>query len=147
MRRAWSPDRLIAAPGYEGRMLQISAANWDGDPDDPAIPRRRLTVLCCMDCRLDPLAALHLELGDAHVFRNAGGRVTPEALTALERSQRVFGTVGGIHPGAHRPPVPAGAGRPGAQRRGGHGGGGRSVPYRKGVGGAVADLAAASSPR
>jgi len=36
-----------------------------------------------MDARIDPLAALGLELGDAVVLRNAGGRVTDDVLRSL----------------------------------------------------------------
>src|SRR3954470_24317049 len=36
-----------------------------------------------MDSRIDPLRMLGLSPGDAKVFRNPGGRVTPQALEAL----------------------------------------------------------------
>jgi carbonic anhydrase len=52
--------------------------------DLPALPRRDLVILTCMDHRVDPLAALGLEPGDAMVLRNAGGRVTPAFLDDLE---------------------------------------------------------------
>ncbi len=55
-------------------------------------PRKRLAVLTCMDARLDPLAAFGLDLGDAHVIRNAGGLPTDDALRSLAISQRVLGT-------------------------------------------------------
>jgi carbonic anhydrase len=42
-----------------------------------------------MDHRIDPLEALDLELGDAMVLRNAGGRVTPAFLSDLEILGRV----------------------------------------------------------
>jgi carbonic anhydrase len=45
-----------------------------------------------MDCRLDPLAALGLEPGDAHVLRNAGGVVTDDVIRSLAISQRKLGT-------------------------------------------------------
>jgi carbonic anhydrase len=35
-------------------------------------------VLTCADARVDPAHFLGLELGDALVFRNAGGRVTDD---------------------------------------------------------------------
>jgi carbonic anhydrase len=57
-----------------------------------AVPRRRVAVLTCMDARIDPLRALGLELGDAHVIRNAGGLVTEDALRSLCASQRLLGT-------------------------------------------------------
>jgi len=50
----------------------------------PSLPRRSLVVLTCMDHRIDPVAALGLEVGDAMVIRNAGGRVTPGFLQNLE---------------------------------------------------------------
>ena len=42
-----------------------------------------VAVVTCMDSRIDPLRMLGLEAGDAKIFRNPGGRVTPEALEAL----------------------------------------------------------------
>jgi carbonic anhydrase len=39
-----------------------------------------LQVLGCVDSRVDPSEVLGLELGDAVVMRNIGGRVTPAAL-------------------------------------------------------------------
>ena len=55
-----------------------------GPGELPKLPRRGLVILTCMDHRVDPLAALGLELGDAMVIRNAGGRVTPAFLDELE---------------------------------------------------------------
>jgi len=40
-------------------------------------------VITCLDPRTDPSAFLGLELGDAMVIRNAGGRVTPGVLKDL----------------------------------------------------------------
>jgi len=56
----------------------------------PKLPRQRLVVLACMDHRVDPAAVLGLELGDAVVIRNPGGRVTPAFLQQLEVLARVF---------------------------------------------------------
>jgi carbonic anhydrase len=44
---------------------------------------RRLAVLTCIDSRIDPLAMLGLESGDAKILRNAGARVTDDVLTTL----------------------------------------------------------------
>ena len=55
-------------------------------------PSRRLAVLTCMDARLDPLAALGLRLGEAHVIRNAGGLATDDALRSLVISSTLLGT-------------------------------------------------------
>jgi carbonic anhydrase len=57
-----------------------------------AQPRKRIAVVTCMDCRLDILTALGLEIGDAHVLRNAGGVVTDDTIRSLAISQRKLGT-------------------------------------------------------
>jgi carbonic anhydrase len=57
-----------------------------------AQPSRQLAVVTCMDCRIDVLAALGLEIGEAHVLRNAGGVVTDDVIRSLAISQRRLGT-------------------------------------------------------
>jgi carbonic anhydrase len=57
-----------------------------------APPRLRLAVVTCMDARFDVLPALGLELGDAHVLRNAGGAITDDVLRSLALSQTALGT-------------------------------------------------------
>jgi len=44
---------------------------------------RGLAVLTCIDSRIDPLAMLGLRAGDAKIVRNAGARVTDDALRSL----------------------------------------------------------------
>ena len=44
-----------------------------------------------MDARIDVFAALGLHLGEAHVIRNAGGRVTDDVLRSLALSTHVLG--------------------------------------------------------
>jgi carbonic anhydrase len=44
-----------------------------------------------MDARIDVFAALGLHLGEAHVIRNAGGRVTDDVLRSLALSSHVLG--------------------------------------------------------
>jgi carbonic anhydrase len=56
-----------------------------------ARPGRHLAVVTCMDARIDVFAVLGLHLGDAHVIRNAGGRVTPDVLRSLAISSHVLG--------------------------------------------------------
>lgn len=54
--------------------------------DLPALPKLQTVVLTCGDARVDPAHVLGLDLGDAVVIRNNGGRVTPafiEELSAL----------------------------------------------------------------
>ena len=58
-----------------------------GIPND-----RRLWVLACMDERLPVESALGIREGDAHVFRNAGGLVTDDALRSALLTTNFFGT-------------------------------------------------------
>jgi carbonic anhydrase len=46
-------------------------------------PTLGLVVVTCMDPRVDPAHVLGLELGDAVVIRNTGGRVTPDVIAAV----------------------------------------------------------------
>jgi carbonic anhydrase len=55
-------------------------------------PKLRLAVVACMDSRLDLFGALGLEIGDAHLIRNAGGIPTDDVLRSLALSQRSLGT-------------------------------------------------------
>jgi carbonic anhydrase len=58
----------------------------------PMPPGRNLAVLVCMDARLHPEKFLGLEIGDAHVIRNAGGRASDDAIRSLIISSRLLGT-------------------------------------------------------
>src|SRR5438552_4407277 len=60
--------------------------------DLPMPPARHVAVLTCMDARLHPARFLGLELGDAHVIRNAGGRASDDAIRSLAISQQLLGT-------------------------------------------------------
>mgnify|MGYP003333831939 CR=1 FL=1 len=42
--------------------------------------RRGLAVVTCIDSRIEPLAMLGLAPGDAKIIRNAGGRVSDDAV-------------------------------------------------------------------
>ncbi len=57
-----------------------------GPPPDPHV-----ALILCMDARIDPIRALGLPYGKAHIIRNAGGRVA-DALRSLAVSQAVLGT-------------------------------------------------------
>jgi len=54
-------------------------------------PGRHLAIVTCMDARIDVFAILGLHLGEAHVIRNAGGRVTEDVLRSLALSCQVLG--------------------------------------------------------
>jgi carbonic anhydrase len=60
--------------------------------DLSAPPKQRVAVLTCMDARLHPEKFLGLEVGDAHIIRNAGGRASDDALRSLVISQQLLGT-------------------------------------------------------
>src|SRR5580700_148454 len=47
------------------------------------VARFPVYVITCLDPRTDPSAFLGLEVGDAMVIRNAGGRVSPDVLKDL----------------------------------------------------------------
>jgi carbonic anhydrase len=55
-------------------------------------PARHFAILTCMDARLDPAKYGGLREGDAHVIRNAGGRVTEDAIRSLVISHKLLGT-------------------------------------------------------
>jgi carbonic anhydrase len=57
-----------------------------------ARPTRKVAVVACMDARLDLFDILGLEVGDAHLIRNAGGVVTDDVIRSLTISQRFLGT-------------------------------------------------------
>lgn len=61
-----------------------------GDGHLQAPPVKHLAVVTCMDARVRPIDALGLANGDAHVIRNAGGRVTDDAVRSLLVSTHVL---------------------------------------------------------
>ncbi len=55
-------------------------------------PQQQVAILTCMDVRIDPLRIFGLALGQAHVLRNAGARVTEDVVRSLAVSQQLLGT-------------------------------------------------------
>lgn len=55
-------------------------------------PLRQIAILTCMDSRYAAQGVLGLQLGDSHVIRNAGGRVSEDAIRSLVLSSVVLGT-------------------------------------------------------
>jgi len=55
-------------------------------------PAQHLAVLTCMDARIHPEQVLGLEIGDAHMIRNAGGRASDDAIRSLVISTTLLGT-------------------------------------------------------
>lgn len=59
----------------------------------PLLPALRTLVLCCVDPRVDPASVLGIELGEAAILRNIGGRITPHVIgeiTALRQLTEVI---------------------------------------------------------
>jgi carbonic anhydrase len=50
-----------------------------------------VAIVTCMDSRIAPLEMVGLGHGDAKIFRNPGGRVTPQALEALVLGVHLLG--------------------------------------------------------
>jgi carbonic anhydrase len=74
----------------------------------PVRPSRGLAIVTCMDSRIDAFTSLGLELGDAHVLRTAGARVTGDVLRSLALSTHALGTrrvavIGHTNCGLHDP--------------------------------------------
>ena len=67
---------FAAAGGQEGATL---------------FPSLRLLVVTCLDPRVDPAHVLGLELGDALVIRNNGGRITPQVINDLAYVSQLAG--------------------------------------------------------
>lgn len=65
------------ASAYE-RNETFAAAG--GHRNATVFPELRLLIVTCLDPRVDPAHFLGLNLGDALVVRNVGGRVTPEVV-------------------------------------------------------------------
>jgi carbonic anhydrase len=66
------------ADGFPLRGLQARAA-------------KGLAVLTCIDSRIEPLAMLGLERGDAVILRNAGARATEDAVRSLVVASTLLG--------------------------------------------------------
>lgn len=54
-------------------------------------PTRQVAVVTCMDARIDTFSAFGLRLGECHVIRTAGGRVTDDVLRSLTLSTHTLG--------------------------------------------------------
>lgn len=59
--------------------------------DLPAIARRGLALVTCMDSRIEPLSILGMEAGDVKILRNAGARVTDDVMRTLVLATYLLG--------------------------------------------------------
>jgi carbonic anhydrase len=74
----YASGQALHKPGYPGKQ-KIQ-------------PARRLSVVACMDARLDVEDLLGLQTGDAHIIRNAGGVVDEDAIRCLIISHHLLDT-------------------------------------------------------
>jgi carbonic anhydrase len=72
-----SRDTANVEPALERNRAFAAAGGHEGAV---VLPNLRLFVITCLDPRVDPAHFLGLELSDAIVVRNVGGRVTPEVI-------------------------------------------------------------------
>ena len=61
-----------------------------------AIPGVKALIIGCADMRVEPAVLLGLNLGEALVIRNIGGRITPVVLEELGLLGRIGQVVGGV---------------------------------------------------
>lgn len=76
-------DDLLAANRDFADRFELSG--FDG------VAHAGVAIVTCMDSRIDPLRMVGLSAGDAKIFRNPGGRVTPQALEALVLGVHLLG--------------------------------------------------------
>ena len=75
---------------YFEKFLKTNQAYADlhGTAHLPQKPKTHVAIVTCMDSRLHVAHALGLALGDAHILRNAGGRVTDDTIRSLVISEQ-----------------------------------------------------------
>jgi carbonic anhydrase len=71
----WRNRAFAAAGGHEGAVV---------------VPALRLFVITCLDPRVDPAYFLALQLSEAIVVRNVGGRVTSEVINDVAFISQIF---------------------------------------------------------
>jgi carbonic anhydrase len=76
-------DRMLAANEEWARRFPGSK---------PVRPARAVAIVACMDSRMPLFGMLGLDVGDAHVIRNAGGVITEDTIRSLTVSQHLLGT-------------------------------------------------------
>ena len=59
------------------------------------VPRKKILILTCLDSRVDPAHTMELELGEAFVMRNIGGRVTDQIVEQIAILRAMIKSVDG----------------------------------------------------
>lgn len=77
-------DELLAAN-------ERYVAGGGPEPAESGRPRKHIAIVTCMDARIDVFAVLGLHVGEAHILRNAGGRLTDDVLRSLALSTHALG--------------------------------------------------------
>lgn len=74
--------------------LLAYAVTHEADFEGPraVIPSKHVTIVTCMDSRIDTFRIFGLDSGQAHILRNAGGLITDDMLRSLVLSQRLLQT-------------------------------------------------------
>jgi carbonic anhydrase len=73
-------------------MSNAAAHEADFEGTRAVIPAKHVTIVTCMDSRIDNFRIFGLDSGEAHILRNAGGLVTDDVLRSLVLSQRLLQT-------------------------------------------------------
>lgn len=73
---------------------QSFAAGFD-QGDLVPLPKLGMIIVACADSRVDPTTVLGLELGDAVVMRNNGGRITQAIIEEITALSQLVGRVTG----------------------------------------------------
>ena len=76
-------DDVLAANGVYAHEFRLAGLE--------PVAAKGLAVLTCMDSRIEPLAMLGLQPGDAKILRNAGARVTDDVLRTLVLASYLLG--------------------------------------------------------
>jgi carbonic anhydrase len=80
-------------PLLERNRAFAAAGGGGGHAGLALMPRQPVFLVTCLDPRVDPAAFLGIELGDAPVIRNAGGRVTEAVINDIAFISYLAGTM------------------------------------------------------
>jgi carbonic anhydrase len=78
---------------FVSRLARNLTDQVDSDSTAPlpsGIPALSLAIVTCMDTRIDLESRLGITIGDAHILRNAGGRVSPDVIRSLHLSANLM---------------------------------------------------------
>jgi carbonic anhydrase len=94
---------LTPTPSFVSRLARHTGEeiDWREAPTSRSSskPALCLAIVTCMDARLDLANKLGISIGDAHILRNAGGRVTSDVVRSLLLSVNLMNVreVGVLH--------------------------------------------------